>query len=322
LGPVKQAMADAKVTTDDIDQVILVGGSTRIPAVQALVRRMTGGREANMTVNPDEVVAIGAAIQAAIIKGEVKDVLLLDVTPLSLGLETLGGVMTKVIERNTTIPARRTEIFSTAEDNQSAVDVVVLQGERERASDNRMLGRFRLENIRPAPRGVPQVEVTFDIDANGILHVSARDKDTGAEQQITISETSTLNQSEIERMVADAEAHHSEDAALRAQVDARNELDTVAYQVQRTLDDAVTVPEHERARAELLLNEARTALEEQADIDRLRALNGEMHQLLQSLAASVRAGAATGAGAGSSQGPRTEPGDDSDDVIDAEFTAR
>jgi molecular chaperone DnaK len=323
LGPVKQAMADAGVTTDDIDQVILVGGSTRIPAVQALVRRLTGGREPNMTVNPDEVVAIGAAIQAAIIKGEVKDVLLLDVTPLSLGWETLGGVMTKVIERNTTIPARRAEIFSTAEDNQSAVDVVVLQGERERASDNRMLGRFRLENIRPAPRGVPQVEVTFDIDANGILHVSARDKDTGAEQQITISETSTLNQSEIERMVADAEAHHSEDAALRAEVDARNELDTVAYQVQRTLDDnAGTVPEHERAPAELLLNEARTALEEQADIDRLRAFTGELHQLLQSLAASVRTGAATGAGAGSSQGPRTEPGDDSDDVIDAEFTAR
>jgi molecular chaperone DnaK len=323
LGPVQQAMADAKVTTDDIDQVILVGGSTRTPAVQALVRRMTGGREPNMTVNPDEVVAIGAAIQAAIIKGQVKDVLLLDVTPLSLGLETLGGVMTKVIERNTTIPARRTEIFSTAEDNQSAVDVVVLQGERERASDNRVLGRFRLEDVRPAPRGVPQVEVTFDIDANGILHVSARDKDTGAEQEITISETSNLNQSEIQRMVSDAEAHRSEDAALRAQVDARNELDTVAYQVRRTLDDnAGTVPEHERARAELLLNDARTALEEQADIDRLRALTGELHQLLQSLAASVRAGAATGAGPGSSEGTRTEPGDDSDDVIDAEFTSR
>jgi molecular chaperone DnaK len=323
LRPVQQAMADAKVTTDDIDQVILVGGSTRIPAVQALVRRMTGGREPNMTVNPDEVVAIGAAIQAAIIKGQVKDVLLLDVTPLSLGLETLGGVMTKVIERNTTIPARRTEIFSTAEDNQSAVDVVVLQGERERASDNRVLGRFRLEDVRPAPRGVPQVEVTFDIDANGILHVSARDKDTGAEQEITISETSNLNQSEIQRMVSDAEAHRSEDAALRAQVDARNELDTVAYQVRRTLDDnAGTVPEHERARAELLLNDARTALEEQADIDRLRALTGELHQLLQSLAASVRAGAATGAGPGSSEGTRTEPGDDSDDVIDAEFTSR
>ena len=322
--PVKQAMEDAKVTTDDIDEVILVGGSTRIPAVQNLVRRMSGGREPNMTVNPDEVVAIGAAVQAAIIKGEVKDVLLLDVTPLSLGLETLGGVMTKVIERNTTIPARRTEIFSTAEDNQSAVDVVVLQGERERASDNRVLGRFRLENIRPAPRGVPQIEVTFDIDANGILHVSARDKDTGAEQRITISETSNLNQAEIERMVADAEAHRSEDAALRAQVDARNELDTVAYQVRRTLEDnAGAIPEHERARAELLLNDARTALEEQADIDRLRALTGEMHQLLQSLAASARAGATAGASAGPTEGsPRESGGDDSDDVIDAEFTAR
>jgi molecular chaperone DnaK len=276
-----------------------------------------------MTVNPDEVVAIGAAIQAAIIKGEVKDVLLLDVTPLSLGLETLGGVMTKVIERNTTIPARRAEIFSTAEDNQSAVDVVVLQGERERASDNRVLGRFRLEDIRPAPRGVPQVEVTFDIDANGILHVSARDKDTGAEQQITISETSNLNQSEIQRMVSDAEAHSSEDAALRAEVDARNELDTVAYQVRRTLDDnAGMVPEHERARADLLLNDAHTALEERADIDRLRALTGELHQMLQALAASARAGGTAGAGAGTSQGPRTEPGDDSDDVIDAEFTSR
>jgi molecular chaperone DnaK len=321
--PVKQAMEDAKVTTDDIDEVILVGGSTRIPAVQNLVRRMSGGREPNMTVNPDEVVAIGAAVQAAIIKGEVKDVLLLDVTPLSLGLETLGGVMTKVIERNTTIPARRTEIFSTAEDNQSAVDVVVLQGARERASDNRVLGRFRLENIRPAPRGVPQVEVTFDIDANGILHVSARDKDTGAEQRITISETSNLNQGEIERMVSDAEAHRSEDAALRAQVDARNELDTVAYQVRRTLEDnAAAIPEHERARAELLLNDARTALEEQADIDRLRALTGEMHQLLQSLAASARAGATAGASAGSAETSTGESSDDSDDVIDAEFTAR
>jgi molecular chaperone DnaK len=323
MAPVKQAMEDAKVTADDIDQVILVGGSTRIPAVQALVRRLSGGREPNMTVNPDEVVAIGAAIQAAIIKGQVKDVLLLDVTPLSLGLETLGGVMTKVIERNTTIPARRTEIFSTAEDNQSAVDVVVLQGERERASDNRVLGRFRLENIRPAPRGVPQIEVTFDIDANGILHVSARDKDTGAEQRITISETSNLNQSEIERMVADAEAHRSEDAALRAQVDARNGLDTVAYQVQRTLDEnAGRIPEHERSRAALLVSDARTALDEQADIDRLRALTGELHQLLQSLAASARAGATAGTTAGSSESSSGESGDDSDDVIDAEFTTR
>ncbi|MGZ4663561.1 MAG: molecular chaperone DnaK [Mycobacteriaceae bacterium] len=320
MGPVKQAMDDAKVTADDIDEVILVGGSTRIPAVQQLVRRLTGGKDPNMTVNPDEVVAVGAAVQAAIIKGEVKDVLLLDVTPLSLGLETLGGVMTKVIERNTTIPARRTEVFSTAEDNQSAVDVVVLQGERERAGDNRVLARFRLENIRPAPRGVPQIEVTFDIDANGILHVSARDKDTGAEQQVTISETSNLSQSEVERMVADADAHRSEDAALRELVDARNELDSVTYQVQRQLDEAgEALPEHDRARAALLTNDARAALEEQAPIDRLRALTGELHQMIQVLSTSAGAGATTGGSSGGSEGAASDS--DSDDVIDAEFTS-
>jgi molecular chaperone DnaK len=322
LGPVRRAMDDGKVTADDLDEVILVGGSTRIPAVQELVRRLTGGKDPNMTVNPDEVVAVGAAVQAAIIKGEVKDVLLLDVTPLSLGLETLGGVMTKVIERNTTIPARRTEIFSTAEDNQSAVDVVVLQGERERARDNRVLARFRLENIRPAPRGVPQIEVTFDVDANGILHVSARDKDTGAEQKVTISETSNLDQTEIERMVADAEAHRSEDAALRQQVDARNELDSVTYQVQRRLDEAgEAVPEHDRARAELLISDARTALDEQAPIDRLRALTGELHQMSQVLTTSTT-GAAQGASSAASGATGGSGSDsDADDVIDAEFTA-
>jgi molecular chaperone DnaK len=314
-------MGDGKVTADDIDEVILVGGSTRIPSVQNLVRRMTGGKEPNMTVNPDEVVALGAAVQAAIIKGDVKDVLLLDVTPLSLGLETQGGVMTKVIERNTTIPARRTEVFSTAEDNQQAVDVVVLQGERERASDNRALARFRLENIRPAPRGEPQIEVTFDIDANGILHVSAKDKDTGAEQQVTISETSTLSQEEVDRMVSDAEAHRSEDAQLRELVDARNGLDSVTYQVQRQLEQAGdAVPEHDRARAEMLINDARTALDEQAPIDRLRSLTGELHQMAQALSTSAQSRAGAGATGESAGSGRPGPGDDSDDVIDAEFT--
>jgi molecular chaperone DnaK len=304
LGPVQQAMADAKLTADDIDEVILVGGATRIPAVQSLVRRLTGGKDPNMSVNPDEVVAIGAAIQAAVIKGEMGDVLLLDVTPLSLGVETLGGVMTKVIERNTTIPARRTEVFSTAEDNQGAVDVVILQGERERATDNRVLGRFRLENIRPAPRGAPQIEVTLDIDANGILTVSARDKDTGAEQRVTISETSTLDKAEVERMVKDAEQHRTEDARLREMIDARNELDSAAYQVERRLNE-VDAAAHDRARAEMLIADARQAVKEEAPLDRLRSLTGELQQLYHGLGASTQPGPQSGG---------------EDDVIDAEFT--
>jgi molecular chaperone DnaK len=319
--PVKQAMADAKVTQDDIDEVILVGGATRMPAVQNLVRRLTGGKDPNMTVNPDEVVALGAAIQAGVIKGEVKDVLLLDVTPLSLGIETLGGVMTKIIERNTTIPARRTEVFSTAEDNQTAVDIVVLQGERERAADNRVLGRFRLENIRPAPRGVPQIEVTFDIDANGILHVSARDKDTGAEQRITISETSNLDRSEVERMVADAERHRDEDVGLRQLIDARNELDSIAYQVERRVSElGDQVPEHVKARADMLVGDARQAVkDDNAPLDRLRTLTGELQQIYHSLAATTASApsgepeAAAGVGGGGGAAG-------ADDVIDADFT--
>ncbi|MFE4755072.1 molecular chaperone DnaK [Streptomyces mirabilis] len=322
--PVKQAMADAKASANDIDEVILVGGSTRIPAVQSLVRRLTGGKDPNMSVNPDEVVALGAAIQAGVLKGEVKDVLLLDVTPLSLGVETRGGVMTKIIDRNTTIPVRRSETFSTAEDNQEAVDVVVLQGEREMAADNRVLGRFQLKDIRPAPRGEPQVEVIFDIDANGILNVTARDKDTGKEQTITISEGSNLDQAEVERMVQEAEQHRGEDQALRDAVDARNELDAVAYQVERRLNElGEAVPSHERARADMLVADAREAVQQEASPDKARPLTSELQQVLASLAqyqtsaaAQAQAGAATGTGTEDTASASAAAGDD---VIDAEF---
>ena len=309
LGPVRQAMADAKVSENDIDEVILVGGSTRIPAVQALVKRLTGGKEPNMTVNPDEVVAVGAAIQAGVLKGEVDDVLLLDVTPLSLGVETRGGVMTKIIERNTTIPARRSEVFSTAEDNQPSVDIVVLQGERENAADNRVLGRFQLTGIRPAPRGEAQVEVTFDIDANGILNVTAKDKDTGTEQGITISGTSNLDQGEIDRMIKEAEQNRNEDQALRRAVDARNELDSAAYQVERALRElGESAPGHERARAEMLITQAREAVANNVSEQEAKDLTGELLQMAQSLAVA-RA---------TSQNEDSASVDE-DDVVDAEF---
>ncbi|WP_369188821.1 molecular chaperone DnaK [Streptomyces sp. R08] len=319
LGPVQQAMADAKVGESDIDEVILVGGSTRIPAVQALVRRLTGGKDPNMSVNPDEVVALGAAIQAGVLKGEVKDVLLLDVTPLSLGVETRGGVMTKIIERNTTIPVRRSETFSTAEDNQPAVDVVVLQGERERAADNRVLGRFQLTDIRPAPRGEAQVEVTFDIDANGILNVKARDRDTGKEQGITISESSNLDRTEVERMVQEAESNRGQDQALREAVDARNELDAVAYQVEKRLAElGDAAPAHEKARAEMLVSDARAAVKEEAGVERVRPLTSELQQLLAGLAAHQDVAPAGSPGQDAGTGEPASGGDD-DDVIDAEF---
>jgi molecular chaperone DnaK len=312
MGPVKQAMSDAKVSENDIDEVILVGGSTRIPAVQNLVRRLTGGKDPNMSVNPDEVVAMGAAIQAGVLKGDVSDVLLLDVTPLSLGVETRGGVMTRIIERNTTIPARRNEVFSTAEDNQPAVDIVVLQGERERAADNRVLGRFQLGDIRPARRGEPQVEVTFDVDANGIVNVTAKDKDTGTQQGITISESSNLDQGEIDRMISEAERNRGEDQALREAVDARNELDAVAYQVERQLADlGEAAPQHERARAEMLIAEARELVRTEGPPERARELSGELHQLQQSLAARATSSTSDTSTAGANA--------PDDDVIDAEF---
>ena len=319
IGPVKQALADAKISERDIDEVILVGGATRMPAVQALVRRLTGGKEPNQSVNPDEVVAIGAAIQAGVLAGEVKNVVLLDVTPLSLGVETMGGVMTKLIERNTTIPVRKSEIFSTAEDNQSAVDIHVLQGERELARDNRTLGHFRLEGIRPAPRGVPQIEVTFDIDANGILTVTAKDKESGKEQKITISGSTQLSKEEIDRMVADAQAHSEEDRKRREEIEARNNADSMAYQVERQLRDlGDRAPLNEKARAEQLIAEIRELVKNNSsDIARLRQLTGDLQQVAYGLSSAAYS-QATSAG-GQPGGPGgTQPGG-GDDVIDAEF---
>jgi molecular chaperone DnaK len=322
-GPVQQALADAKLTARDLDEVVLVGGSTRIPAVQALVRRLTGGKEPNQSVNPDEVVAVGAAIQAGVLAGEVQDVVLLDVTPLSLGVETLGGVMTKLIERNTTIPVRRSETFSTADDNQSAVDIHVLQGERELARDNRTLGHFRLEGIAPAPRGMAQVDVSFDIDANGILTVTARDKTTGKEQSITISGSTQLSKEEIDRMVSDAQRHAAEDRQQREAVEARNQADTVAYQVERQLYElGDRAPMHERARAENLIQEIRQLVKDQStDMARLRQLSSDLQQLAAGLAASGYAQETAGTASGAGRDGR-QRGGAADEVIDAEFKPR
>jgi molecular chaperone DnaK len=287
-GPFNQALQDAGLTAQQVDEVVLVGGSTRMPVVQELVRKLTG-KEPNKGVNPDEVVAIGAAIQAGVLGGEVKDVLLLDVTPLSLGLETLGGVMTRLIERNTTIPTRKTEIFSTAEDRQMAVDVHVLQGEREMAADNMTLGRFRLEGIPPAPRGVPQIEVTFDIDANGILNVAARDKATGKEQKITITASTNLSQQDVDRMVHEAEAHAAEDKARRTRIELKNQADSLAYQAEKTLQDlGDRVDSLQKGRAESQIADLRGAIN-QEDESRMRSIMSDLQQTLQIIAQAAYA---------------------------------
>ena len=313
--PFKQAIDDANLKPNDIDHVIMVGGSTRMPAVQELVLEMTG-KESHKGVNPDEVVAVGAAVQAGVLKGDVKDVLLLDVTPLSLGIETKGGVMTKLIERNTTIPTKRAEVFTTADDMQPSVEIHVLQGEREMASGNKTLGKFQLVDLPPAPRGVPQIEVTFDIDANGIVNVSAKDRATDKEQSITISGQSNLNDDDIEKMVKDAESHAEEDRQRREAAEARNNADSLVYQVEKMLDDqGDQVSEGDKAEVEDALRTLKEALEaENEDVETLRNATEALTGASQSLGQKLYEAAAQSAGDASA--PEAESGED---VVDAEI---
>ena len=317
LEPCRQALADAGLSASDIDEVVLVGGSTRVPLVRQKVTELFG-KEPSQTVNPDEVVAVGAAVQGGVLAGDVKDVLLLDVTPLSLGIETLGGVTTKLIERNTTIPTKANQVFSTAADSQPQVEIRVLQGEREMAADNRELGRFILDGIPPAPRGVPQIEVTFDIDANGILSVKATDKASGKDQSIRIEGSGGLDQGEIDRMVKDAETHASEDTNRRDQIEKHNQLDSMIYQAEKMIaDNAESLSDEDKQSLQVAIEEAKKDLESQdaARIDSARQrLEAELHKMAESMYKDGGPAAADPAGA------EAPPADDGEDVIDAEYT--
>lgn len=313
--PFEAALKDAGLSADKLDEVVLVGGSTRMPMVQDLVRSLTNGKEPNKGVNPDEVVAIGAAIQAGVLGGDVKDILLLDVTPLSLGVETMGSVMTVMIERNTTIPVRKTETYSTAADNQTAVDIHVLQGERPMANDNMSLGRFRLDGIPPAPRGIPQVEVTFDIDANGILNVTAKDKATGKEQKVTITASTNLNKNDIERMVNEARSHEAEDKKRRELIDARNTADSLVYQTEKALRDlGDKVPSAERGEIETKINDLKSAAQSD-DIDRIKQASEKVEQAFHALSQQLYA---QGQPQPEAQGNPSTPPPADGDVIDGE----
>ncbi|MEI6181108.1 MAG: molecular chaperone DnaK [Chloroflexales bacterium] len=314
-GPVIQALKDAGLQPAQIDEVVLVGGSTRMPIVQETVRKLVG-KEPNKSVNPDEVVAVGAAIQAGVLAGDVKGVVLLDVTPLSLGVETLGGVMTRLIDRNTTIPTQKSEIFSTAADAQPAVDIHILQGEREMAGDNMTLGRFKLEGIPPAPRGVPQIEVTFDIDANGILNVNAKDKATGREQRITITASTNLNKDEVERMVREAQAHATEDKSRREMVEAKNQADSLAYQTEKSLADlGEKVDPIEKGRIEGLIKDLRDAIA-QENTERMQSLMTEVQQAMFKVSQSAYGDSA----AQGQPGPQGQAHKGDDGVVEGEYT--
>jgi molecular chaperone DnaK len=318
VGPCKQALQDAGVTPQNIDEVVLVGGQTRMPRIQQIVRDLFG-REPHKGVNPDEVVAVGAAVQGGVLGGEVKDVLLLDVTPLSLGIETMGGVFTKLIERNTTIPTRKSETFSTAADNQSSVEIKVYQGERALAKDNRMLGVFQLGNIPPAPRGMPQIEVTFDIDANGILNVTAKDRGTNNEQKITITSSSGLSKDEVDKMAKDAESHAADDRTLRDTIEARNRADAMVYNVEKTLKEHRSkISDAEAKEIESAIEESKKAMTEN-DPAAINSATDRLTQASHKLAeAMYKSSSEPGAGAGPTP-PPTDGAKPKDDVVDAEF---